>query len=56
MVKEVRDVIWKVRVVLVLGLNGILYKVYKNCLRLIRCLWKYIWVIWRRGCLVDSWN
>ena len=37
------------------GPNGVPYKVYKNCQRLTRHLWKLIRVIWRRGRLADSW-
>lgn len=54
--KEVRDVIQKARAASAPGPNGIPYKVYKNCPRLTRRLWKHIRVIWRRGRLADSWN
>nr|XP_034324819.1 uncharacterized protein LOC117689102 [Crassostrea gigas] len=54
--KKVRDVIRKARAASAPGPNGIPYKVYKNCRRLTRRLWKHIRVIWRRGRLADSWN
>ncbi|VDI54010.1 Hypothetical predicted protein [Mytilus galloprovincialis] len=38
------------------GPNGVPYKVYKNCQRITRRLWKLIRVIWRRGRLAESWH
>lgn len=54
--KEVEDVIKKARAGSAPGPNGVPYKVYKNCPRLTRCLWKLLRVAWRRGELADSWN
>ena len=53
--KEVEDIIKKARASSAPGPNGITYKVYKNCPRLARRLWKTLKVIWRKGRLADSW-
>ncbi|XP_062568263.1 uncharacterized protein LOC134230448 [Saccostrea cucullata] len=53
--KEVADVIKKARGASAPGPNGVPYKVYKNCQRLTKRLWKLIRVIWRRDRLADSW-
>ena len=53
--KEVVDIVKKARGASAPGPNGVPYKVYKNCQRLTRHLWKLIRVIWRRGRLADSW-
>ncbi|CAC5423476.1 unnamed protein product [Mytilus coruscus] len=52
--KEVVDVIKKGRAASAPGPNGVPYKVYKNCQRITRRLWKLIRVIWRRGRLAES--
>ena len=54
--REVTDVIRKARAGSSQGPNGIPYKVYKNCPRLTKRLWKHLRVIWRRGRLADSWH
>ncbi|VDH94361.1 Hypothetical predicted protein [Mytilus galloprovincialis] len=54
--KEVVDVIKKGRAASAPGPNGVPYKVYKNCQRITRRLWKLIRVIWRRGRLAESWH
>ncbi|XP_062585204.1 uncharacterized protein LOC134246875 [Saccostrea cucullata] len=53
--KEVVDVIKKARAASAPGPNGVPYKVYKNCQRLTKRLWKLIRVVWRRGRFTDSW-
>ena len=37
------------------GQNGILYKVYKNCPRLVRRLWRLLKIAWRRDRMTNSW-
>ena len=54
-IKEVTAVLKKARAASAPGPNGIPYKVYKNCPRLARLLWKLIKVIWRRGRLPEEW-
>ena len=54
--REVNDVIRKARVGSSPGPNGIPYKVYKNCPRLTKRLWKHLRVIWRIGRLADMWH
>ena len=54
--REVNDVIRKARAGSSPGPNGIPYKVYKNCPRLTKRLWKHLRVIWRRWRLADSWR
>ena len=53
--EEVKDVVKRSRAGSAPGPNGLPYKVYKNCPRLTKRLWKYFRVIWRKGKLVDSW-
>lgn len=38
------------------GPNGIPYKVYKNCPKLVKRMWKMFRIIWRRGELAESWR
>ena len=52
---EVKDVVRKSRACSAPGSNGLPYKVYKNCPRLTKRLWKYLRVILRKGNLADSW-
>ena len=54
--KEVHDVIRKARAASAPGPNRIPYRVYKNCPKLRRSLWKMLKVIWRRGKLADAWH
>ncbi|XP_052268375.1 uncharacterized protein LOC127869754 [Dreissena polymorpha] len=44
--KEVQDIIKKARSKSAPGRNGILYKVYKSCPKLLRRLWKLLKVVW----------
>jgi hypothetical protein len=53
--KEVDDVIKKARAASAPGPNGIPYRVYKNCPKLAKRLWKILKVAWRRGQVTDSW-
>ncbi|XP_071138283.1 uncharacterized protein [Mytilus edulis] len=52
--QEVQDVVRKARAGSAPGPNGISYRVYKNCPRLIRRLWKLLKVIWRRRKMTES--
>ncbi|VDI21700.1 Hypothetical predicted protein [Mytilus galloprovincialis] len=54
--KEVVDVIKKGRAASAPSPNVVPYKVYKNCQRITKRLWKLIRVIWRRGRLAESWH
>jgi len=54
--KEVMDIVRKARASSAPGPNGIPYRVYKNCLKLTRRLWKLLRVAWRRGKLAESWQ
>ncbi|KAL7854779.1 hypothetical protein SRHO_G00169690 [Serrasalmus rhombeus] len=47
--KEVREVIKSARTASAPGPSGVPYKVFKNCPRLLECLWKIYRVIWRKG-------
>ena len=53
--KEVMDIIKNARAGSAPGPNGIPYKVYKNCPKLTKRLWRLIRVVWRRGALPDCW-
>ena len=53
--KEVREVIRKARASSAPGLSGTLYKVYKNCPKLLLRLWKILQVFWRRR-IPDQWR
>ncbi|XP_021378021.1 uncharacterized protein LOC110466069 [Mizuhopecten yessoensis] len=39
-----------------LGPSGIPYKVYKMCPKLLRCLWRLVKVIWRKGKIPECWQ
>ena len=54
--KEVKDVIRKARAGSAPGPNGITYRVYKNCPRLVTRIWKLFRTVWRRGKLAESWH
>ena len=53
--QEVKDIIKKARAASAPGPNGVSYKVYKNCLRLTKRLWKLMKVLWRNGRVAKSW-
>ncbi|XP_051969484.1 LOW QUALITY PROTEIN: uncharacterized protein LOC127634119 [Xyrauchen texanus] len=54
--KEVREVVEKVRASSAPGPSGTSYKVYKNCPKLLLRLWKILRVIWRRGRIPEQWR
>ena len=56
LLKEVRDVVHRARASSAPGPSGTSYKVYKNCPKLLRRLWKILRVIWRRGKIPDQWR
>ncbi|XP_052245600.1 uncharacterized protein LOC127854577 [Dreissena polymorpha] len=53
---EVKDVVKKARAGSAPGPNGIPYKVYKMCPRLLRRLWRLIKVVWRKGQVPECWQ
>ncbi|XP_053391239.1 uncharacterized protein LOC128554051 [Mercenaria mercenaria] len=53
--QEIKDVIRKARSASAPGPNGIQYRVYKNCPKLLQRLWKLLKVVWRKGQLPDNW-
>ena len=46
--KEVQEIIKKARFKSAPGSNGIPFKVYKSCSKLLRGLWKQLKVVWRK--------
>lgn len=46
----------KAQAALAPGPSGIPYKVYKNCPKLLRWLWKLLWRIWKKGTVPQSWK
>jgi len=52
--KEVHEVVKKAR--LSLRPSGVLYKVYKNCPRVLHKLWRILKVIWRRVKVSHQWS
>lgn len=54
--KEVREVIRSARAALAPGPSRVLYKVFKNCPRLLERLWKIYRVIWRKGKVPQQWR
>ncbi|XP_052236077.1 uncharacterized protein LOC127847893 [Dreissena polymorpha] len=54
--KEVQDIIKKARSKSAPGPNGIPYKVYKSCPKLLRRLWKLLKVVWRKGDVPVEWQ
>ncbi|XP_052268608.1 uncharacterized protein LOC127869987 [Dreissena polymorpha] len=53
---EVKDVVKKARAGSAPGPNGIPYKVYKMCPRLLRRHWCLIKVVWRKGQVPECWQ
>jgi hypothetical protein len=53
--KEIQDIVKKSRVASAPGPNGVPYKVYKNCPKLVIRLWKLLRILWRRGYMLRSW-
>jgi len=54
--KEVQDIVNKARSKSAPGPNGIPYKEYKLCPKLLRRLWKLLKVVWRKGMFLRSGN
>lgn len=54
--EEIKNVVRKARAGSAPGPSGISYKVYKNCPKLLRRLWKLLRVIWRKGNIPESWK
>lgn len=54
--KEVREGVHKARSDSALGPSGTSYKVYKNCPKLLQCVWKILRVFWRRRRIPDQWR
>jgi len=54
--KEVQDILKKARSKSAPGPNGIPYKVYKSCPKLLRRLWKLLKVVWRKGDVPMEWQ
>lgn len=54
--KEVQDIVKKARSKSAPGPNGIPYKVYKLCPKLLRRLWKLLKVVWRKGDVPTEWQ
>ncbi|XP_052281250.1 uncharacterized protein LOC127878762 [Dreissena polymorpha] len=54
--KEVQDIIKKARSKSAPGPNGIPYKVYKSCPKLLRRLWKLLKGVWRKGDVPVVWQ
>ncbi|XP_061896833.1 uncharacterized protein LOC133645919 [Entelurus aequoreus] len=53
---EVKEVVKAARSGSVPGPSGVPYKVYKQCPRLLKRLWKILKVIWRRGKVSAQWR
>lgn len=52
---EVQQVVKKARGKAAAGPNGIMYRVYKNCPGLLKCLWRLLVKAWEGGIVADSW-
>ena len=52
---QVEEVVRRARSSSAPGPSGVLYKVYKNCPKLLHRLWRALKVIWRRGKIAQSW-
>lgn len=53
---EVQEVIKHARSSSAPGPSSIPYKVYKKCPKLLRRLWKLMWLIWSKGTVPASWR
>ena len=53
---EVQDVVKKARSASTPGPSGVSYRVYKNCPKLVRRLWKLLRVLWRKGEVANQWK
>jgi hypothetical protein len=53
--KEVEEVIRKARAASAPGPNGIPYRVYKNCQKVARRLWRLLKVAWKKNRMTESW-
>ena len=54
--KEVKEVVKKARSGSAPGPNGVTYKVYKKCPKLLNRLWKLMKVIWRKSHIPTHWQ
>ena len=54
--KEITEVVKIARTGSAPGPNGIPYKVYKMCPKLLRRLWNLLNVIWRKGKVPECWQ
>ncbi|XP_069133240.1 uncharacterized protein [Argopecten irradians] len=54
--KGVSEVVKKARTASAPGPNGIPYKVYKKCPKLLHRLWKLMKVVWRKGRIPSCWQ
>ncbi|CAC5377986.1 unnamed protein product [Mytilus coruscus] len=54
--KEVSDVVKKARSASSPGPNGIPYKVYKKCPKILKHLWRLLKVVWRKGKIPSCWQ
>ena len=54
--KEVQEVTKKARSRSAPGPNGVPYKVYKKCPKLLRRLWKLLQTVWRKGKIPPAWQ
>lgn len=53
---EIGEVIKRARSASVPGLNGIPYKLYKNCPQVVKILWKLIRVAWKNQAILLEWQ
>ena len=54
--KEIKEVVTKARTGSAPGPNGLMYKVYKKCPKLLVRLWKLLKVVWRKGVIPSCWQ
>jgi hypothetical protein len=54
--KEVEDITKKARTGSAPGPNGVPYKVYKKCPKLLRRLWRLLQTVWRKGKIPAAWQ
>ena len=54
--KEVADIVKKARSGSAPGPNGVPYKVYKKCPKILKHLWRLLKVVWRKGKVPSCWQ
>ena len=54
--KEVADIVKKARSGSALGPNGVPYKVYKKCSKILKHLWRLLKVVWRKVEVPSCWQ